>query len=115
DGRLPVRTKLPSERELAKALGLSRTTVAAAYSELRSAGFLESRQGAGTWVTMELSSSKLRVTPWLPGGSSAHLDLTQAALAAPHEFCAEAVRGAMELFPKYSSGHGYHLLGLLEL
>ena len=34
DGRLPLRTRLPAERELAAALGLSRTTVTAAYDQI---------------------------------------------------------------------------------
>ncbi|WP_396335556.1 GntR family transcriptional regulator, partial [Clavibacter sp. MX14-G9D] len=32
DGRVPVGARLPAERELAAALGLSRTTVAATYA-----------------------------------------------------------------------------------
>ena len=34
DGRLPLRTRLPGERELAEALGVSRTTATAAYAAL---------------------------------------------------------------------------------
>src|ERR687885_683425 len=34
DGRLPLRTRLPGERELATALGVSRTTTGAAYAAL---------------------------------------------------------------------------------
>lgn len=41
EGRIPVATRLPAERELAAALGVSRTTIAAAYEHLRAAGFLE--------------------------------------------------------------------------
>src|SRR5690349_24396809 len=47
DGRLPPRTRLPGERELADALGVSRTTAPAAYAALREEGFLASRRGAG--------------------------------------------------------------------
>ena len=47
DGRLPLRTRLPGERELAEALGVSRTTATAAYAALRDEGFLASRRGAG--------------------------------------------------------------------
>ena len=42
--------RLPSERTLAHALMLSRTTVVAAYDALREAGWLDSRRGSGTWV-----------------------------------------------------------------
>jgi hypothetical protein len=35
DGRLPLQTRVPAERELATVLDLSRTTVAAAYETLR--------------------------------------------------------------------------------
>lgn len=48
DGRVPVGARLPAERELAAALGLSRTTVAAAYAALRGTGHLASRRGSGS-------------------------------------------------------------------
>ena len=50
DGRLPLGVRLPAERELAEALGISRTTVTAAYRELRETGHLTSRRGAGSWT-----------------------------------------------------------------
>jgi DNA-binding transcriptional MocR family regulator len=43
-------TRLPPERELAKAVHVSRPTVTAALDELRALGLLESRRGSGTWV-----------------------------------------------------------------
>ena len=46
DGRLPVGARLPSERALADALRVSRTTVTAAYAQLRDDGYLNARQGA---------------------------------------------------------------------
>ncbi len=49
-GNLLPGTRLPSERALAKALAVSRTTVLTAYNELRASGWLESRAGSGTWV-----------------------------------------------------------------
>src|SRR5437868_2679678 len=52
DGRLPLETRVPAERELAAALGISRSTVTAAYNRLRRDGYLHSRRGAGSWVTM---------------------------------------------------------------
>ena len=47
-GMLPAGTKLPAERELARELALSRTTIVAAYDRLRLAGLARSRQGSGT-------------------------------------------------------------------
>lgn len=41
---------LPSSRHLAQSLGVGRNTVIAAYEQLLSEGFLESRVGAGTRV-----------------------------------------------------------------
>ena len=52
DGRLPLQMRVPAERELAVALDVSRTTVAAAYEALRSAGILHSRRGAGSWTQL---------------------------------------------------------------
>ncbi|RSN70781.1 MocR-like transcription factor YczR [Actinomadura sp. WAC 06369] len=52
DGRLALRTRLPAERDLAGALGVSRTTVTAAYDRLREEGYIESRQGAGSWTAL---------------------------------------------------------------
>ncbi len=49
-GDLPAGTRLPPERQLARALALSRSTVVKALDALRSEGLLESRQGSGTWV-----------------------------------------------------------------
>ena len=45
DGRVAAETRLPSERELALQLRLSRATVTAAYDRLRAQGFLQSRTG----------------------------------------------------------------------
>jgi DNA-binding GntR family transcriptional regulator len=47
-GRIPVAARLPSERTLAAALGLSRGTVGATYGRLRDGGWLTTRTGAGS-------------------------------------------------------------------
>ncbi len=52
DGRLALGVRLPAERELAESLAVSRTTVTAAYRELRESGHLTSRRGAGSWTTL---------------------------------------------------------------
>jgi DNA-binding transcriptional MocR family regulator len=49
-GLLPPGTRLPAERELATQLGLSRTTIVAAYDRMRQSGMVRSRQGSGTRV-----------------------------------------------------------------
>jgi GntR family transcriptional regulator / MocR family aminotransferase len=51
DGRLPTGTRLPSSRELAVDLRLSRGVVVDAYQRLREEGLLAGRAGAGTVVT----------------------------------------------------------------
>ena len=43
--------KIPTERELAEGLNISRNTVSAAYKELETEGILTSTQGRGTFVT----------------------------------------------------------------
>lgn len=57
DGQLRDGARLPSEREFAAALGLSRTTTTRAYQQLRDAGFANARQGSGTVVAMPLARS----------------------------------------------------------
>ena len=52
DGRLPMGAPLPSSRELARVLALSRNTVTAAYLQLVDDGFLESRPRSGVFVTL---------------------------------------------------------------
>lgn len=58
DRRLTPGDKLPPERELAAALGVSRTSVRDAIRTLEVAGLLEARQGEGT-VVRELSADNL--------------------------------------------------------
>ncbi len=48
DGRISVDSRLPAERDLGARLGISRTTVTAAYKRLRADGFLVSVQGSGS-------------------------------------------------------------------
>ncbi len=55
NGFLAPGSRLPSERTLAQALMVSRTTVVAAYDALRESGWLESRSGSGTQVSARSS------------------------------------------------------------
>ena len=49
-GRLAPDTRLPSSRDLAADLGVSRGLVTEAYEQLTAEGYLRSGRGAGTWV-----------------------------------------------------------------
>lgn len=112
DGRLPVHVKLPAERDLAREMALSRTTVAGIYTRLRETGFLESRQGSGSWTAMPDTVGRGNVTPWLPGGSTSIVDFSHAALSAVEPFMSDAVGRATLDLPRYYAGHGYHVHGL---
>ncbi|MFL5798465.1 MAG: PLP-dependent aminotransferase family protein [Actinomycetota bacterium] len=115
DGRLPVRVRLPSEREMAAALGVSRTTTAAAYDLLRGEGFVESRRGSGSRVALptggavdrELGPS--RASASAPAGDA--IDLTIAALPAPGATM-EAVARATRDLAGCLGGTGYEPRGL---
>lgn len=54
-------SRLPAERELANALAVSRTTVVTALNHLRDDRLVESRPGAGTWVTKLSKDIDVRV------------------------------------------------------
>jgi hypothetical protein len=112
DGRLAVQTRLPAERELAGALGISRTTVAASYDLLRADGFLRSRRGAGSWTTMPASPIQRDISPFAPSGDPGSIDLVCAALPAPTDALASALSAATTELPRYSTAHGYRLLGI---
>ncbi|MFI6685062.1 PLP-dependent aminotransferase family protein [Streptomyces sp. NPDC050485] len=49
-GRLTAGTRLPSSRELAADLGVSRGLVTETYEQLTAEGYLRSGRGSGTWV-----------------------------------------------------------------
>ena len=115
DGRLPLQTRMPAERELAAALGVSRTTVAAAYEALRGAGMLHSRRGAGSWTQLDPRTPVAPGTPFSPSGTTPGIDLAHAALAAPIPAVRAATAAAALDLDALLCGHGYDLLGRPEL
>jgi len=51
NGRIAAGSQLPPTRELAQELEMSRTTVLAAYEQLRAEGFIDGRVGSGSFVS----------------------------------------------------------------
>ena len=114
DGRMLPGSRLPAERLLAVALGLSRSTVTAAYDQLRGEGYLVSRQGSGTFAELPPAASGWRPDDPLAQGASPLLDLTVAALPAP-PLLAEVARESAASLPAYMAGTGLGPAGLDEL
>ncbi|MFZ6991236.1 PLP-dependent aminotransferase family protein [Curtobacterium sp. RRHDQ66] len=111
DGRIPLGARMPAERGLAEALGVSRTTVANAYARLRDSGYLVSLRGSGSVVRLPRDLAG-RPDPERLGGvvSGDVLDLRKAALhSAPG--VAEAVERAMRHVPAALAGIGYDTVG----
>lgn len=63
DGHLPVGTQLPAERELAEALGASRTLIGAALDRLREGGLVASKRGSGSWITSPSTGASAPIFP----------------------------------------------------
>lgn len=112
DGRLPLQTRLPAERELAAAIEVSRTTVASSYEALRDAGVLRSRRGAGSWTQLPAAQpDDAGPAPFSPVGDTALYDLAHAAPAAPAEALRAAAAAAVRDLDALLAGHGYDLGG----
>src|ERR1700752_3924813 len=73
DGRVSPGTRLPSERELTAALGVSRTTVTGAYRELKERGYLVSRQGSGSVATLPGGGGEIAQHSLIPRGQGADI------------------------------------------
>src|SRR4051794_18370938 len=109
DGRLPLRTRLPGERELAEALGVSRTTATAAYAALRDEGFLASRRGSGSWTRLPADPGS---TPLPVSSGEDVIDLSCAASAAADGALHAALAAATAELPRHLPGPGYDAAGL---
>ena len=94
DGRIGQGTRLPSERELTDALGVSRTTVTRAYAALRDAGYAEARQGSGTYTRVPGGAARAHDRALLPRpGDHDAIDLNCAASSAPPQLAVGVRRG----------------------
>ncbi|PIC79421.1 GntR family transcriptional regulator [Sporosarcina sp. P18a] len=64
-GDLSQDQPLPSERELAKKLGINRSTVVTAYDELEASGLIDRKKGSGTYINTDIwGLTHKRVPNW---------------------------------------------------
>ncbi len=110
DARIPLETRLPAQRSLASALGVSRTTVSAAYDQLARDGYLRTRRGAGSFAAVP---GGLRGVPDALAPADG-VDLRVAAFPAPALLEDLAARAAGDL-ARWLDNHGYDPLGLPPL
>jgi len=115
DGRLAARTRVPSERALAPALGVSRGTVSRAYDRLREDGFLVSARGAGSWLTLPGGAAPAPPVPAPGAATTGVVDLSIAALPAPEPLLGEAVAAAARALAAHAPSDGYVAAGLPAL
>jgi DNA-binding transcriptional MocR family regulator len=115
DGRIDIDLRLPSERDLSSALGVSRTTVTRAYASLVETGYAVARQGSGTYTRVpggRRQALDRTLTPHTAGDDL--VDLSCAAPSAPPGIAAAYAEAATDL-PLYLGGHGYFPTGLPAL
>ncbi|NUW43384.1 aminotransferase-like domain-containing protein [Nonomuraea rhodomycinica] len=115
--------RLPAERTLADALGVSRGTLVRAYGELADAGWVERRQGAGTFVRprplsahapVESAASALLRRRLAQDGSAGSKEIIDLSLSVP---------AGVDHLPPFDGGipprelrgHGLHPAGLPAL
>ncbi len=121
DGRLGQGIKLPSERELSELLGVSRTTVSAAYEQLRNDGFAVARHGSGTYSALPEHIDRALDRALMPGGrlstapvDGTLVDLNCAATSAAAGVASAYAKAASEI-SGYLGGQGYFPGGLPAL
>ncbi len=116
DGRIPLGTRLPSERAVSQALAVSRNTVTRAYADLVAAGFATARQGAGTFASVpgERRRAHEHALRSLPGASEGAIDLNCASTVAIPGI-ASAYERALERLPGYLGSDGHRPTGLPAL
>ena len=114
DGRIAPGTRLPSERELTGALGVSRTTVTRAYALLKERGYIASRQGSGSVTQLPMSAPAGDVLLNPAPGEPGRINLSCAAPMSPPGVM-EAYEKALLELPAHLPEQGYFPSGLPAL
>jgi GntR family transcriptional regulator, transcriptional repressor for pyruvate dehydrogenase complex len=89
-GKLPVGAKLPSEQEMMKGMGVSRTVVREAVAALRARGLVITRQGAGAFVDRDANRQPYAIDPEGLGSLESVLDILELRMAVESEAAAIA-------------------------
>jgi GntR family transcriptional regulator, transcriptional repressor for pyruvate dehydrogenase complex len=89
-GKLPVGAKLPSEQEMMKGMGVSRTVVREAVAALRARGLVVTRQGAGAFVDRNAGRQPYAIDPEGLGSLDSVLDILELRMAVESEAAAIA-------------------------
>lgn len=116
DGRIGPGVRLGGERDLARALGVSRTTVSAAFDLLRDEGYLLSRQGSGSVTRLPGVGQRglPDATDDIEGAGPDVIDWTKAVLPASQAVW-YAYEQALGQMPAFLSGFGYEVFGIPRL
>ncbi|MBD0843661.1 PLP-dependent aminotransferase family protein [Streptomyces sp. TRM68416] len=107
-GRLAPGTRLPSSRDLAADLGVSRGLITEAYEQLTAEGYLRSGRGAGTWVSGAVRASGTRardLAPRSPGTRADFVPGTPDLSLFPRAAWAAAQRGVLAELPHQDLGY----------
>ncbi|MET9383206.1 PLP-dependent aminotransferase family protein [Streptomyces sp. NPDC002928] len=109
-GRLAPGTRLPSSRDLAADLGVSRGLVTETYEQLTAEGYLRSGRGAGTWVGSAVRAAPARARDLAPRspGADAGADFvpgTPDLSLFPRAPWAAALRGVLAELPHQHLGY----------
>jgi GntR family transcriptional regulator, transcriptional repressor for pyruvate dehydrogenase complex len=89
-GKLAAGAKLPSEQEMMRGMGVSRTVVREAVSALRARGLVITRQGAGAFVDRDISRQPYVIDPDGLGSLDSVLDILELRMAVESEAAAIA-------------------------
>ncbi|MDQ0936021.1 MocR-like pyridoxine biosynthesis transcription factor PdxR [Streptomyces turgidiscabies] len=107
-GRLTPGTRLPSSRDLAADLGVSRGLVTEAYEQLTAEGYLRSGRGAGTWVGAAARGAHPRARDLAPRSPGARADFrpgTPDLSLFPRAAWAAAQRAVLAEVPHHALGY----------